>query len=321
MKFTRYTLNTALLNSVDAGLSGNPKSLPSWLLYNEEGDRIFQAIMRMPEYYVTSSEYEILQNHKKSLLNYFTFSGEAFTIVELGSGDGVKTQLLLEYFAAASATFEYVPVDVSAQSLHLLTTRMKRVIPKLKIKARHLHYDEALDSMEEVSGKKIVFFLGANIGNYLRQEALTFMMKVADNLRHDDMALIGFDLKKDPRVVQRAYDDPNGITRAFNLNLLTRINNELGGDFEVYGFDHYATYDPSTGEARSYIISQKKQSVYIDALNKSFLFRQWEPIHTEISQKYDIKMVEDIVSKSGFELIEMFFDSKKYFTDVLVRKK
>ena len=320
MKIRSHTIDHGAGEAVDQGLSANPKRLPSWLFYDDEGDKLFQAIMRMPEYYVTSCEYEILHNHRDTLLSYFTFFDDAFRLIELGAGDGLKTQLLLEYFAAERIPFEYVPVDVSAHALELISTRMKRIIPDLKLDPREARYEDAIAALKLDERSKVVLFLGANIGNYPRQQALTFMKHLFNHLHADDLVLMGFDLKKDPRIIQRAYDDPNGITEAFNLNLLKRINRELGGDFRIQYFEHYPTYDPVNGEARSYLVSKRKQAVRIDALGKTFLFQAWEPIHTEVSQKYDLPMIEDITARSGFQLVETFFDSKRYFCDVLLRK-
>jgi L-histidine N-alpha-methyltransferase len=319
MRFSRYTLNTTILKAVDEGLTADPKTLPSWMFYDDNGNKLFQAIMHLPEYYPTRSEYEILKNYKENLLNYFTYDQDEFQLIELGAGDGIKTEILLEYFVSQAVHFNYAPVDVSSEILLHLTHRLHRKLPELDVNPQHGKYEDALEKMRSKL-RKVILFLGANIGNYNTDDALSFLKHVSENINSGDLMLIGFDMKKDPRLIQKAYDDTKGITREFNLNLLKRINAELGADFHLDRFEHYPTYDPVTGQAISYLISLGNQEVYIDALNKKFNFKKWETIHTEVSQKYDLTSIQALVSNAGFQIAEMLFDSKKYFCDVLVRK-
>jgi L-histidine Nalpha-methyltransferase len=321
MRFSQYTLDTTILKAVYEGLSKDPKSLPSWMFYDETGNKLFQAIMQMPEYYPTKCEYEILQNYKSSILDYFHYDEDIFQLIELGAGDGIKTQILLEHFVEENVSFRYVPVDVSETVLQQLRTRIKRKLPALEISPRALKYEDAFPVHGNGKMRNVILFLGANIGNYTLDEAHKFLMHLNQHMQNTDLLFIGFDLKKDPRVIQLAYDDPNGITKSFNLNLLRRINHELGADFHLADFSHCPLYDPLTGEAKSYLVSLKKQQVYIDALHRFFSFDAWETIHTEVSQKYSLKMIEALASKSGFEIVQIFSDRRKYFADVLLRKK
>jgi L-histidine Nalpha-methyltransferase len=320
MKFSRqHIFDETILGAVDEGLSASPKRLPSWLFYDAQGNKIFQEIMHMPEYYATRCEYEILQDYKEALLNYFTYDQEQFQLMELGAGDGIKTEILLEYFISQGVHFNYVPVDVSAEILAQLTHRLQVRLPELDLAPQNQTYEQAIACLRN-NVRKVILFLGANIGNYGIHEAGEFLSKMASGMNHGDLLLIGFDMKKDPRVIQLAYDDPKGITRAFNLNMLRRINKEMGGHFNIDRFLHYPLYDPVSGEAKSYLISSVKQEVYIEALHKTFSFSRWEPIYTEVSQKYDIGMIQDMISKAGLQIAEVFYDSKKYFCDVLIRK-
>ncbi len=166
---------------------------------------------------------------------------------------------------------------------------------------------------------KVVLCLGANIGNYTRERALDFLKSIAKELNSGDKLLIGFDLKKDPNVILSAYDDPEGITAAFNLNLLRRMNRELGANFELEGFRHWETYNPITGATKSYIVSKKEQHVFIKALNRSFRFAAWEAVDVELSQKYSLPEVEDMAAAAGFTVEQHFTDSKNYFVDSLWR--
>ena len=164
-----------------------------------------------------------------------------------------------------------------------------------------------------------MFFLGSNIGNFSKKEAIGFLRHVVGFLNTDDFLFIGFDLKKDPETILRAYDDREGITRQFNLNLLRRINNEFDADFDTNSFMHYPVYNPQTGECKSYLVSTRNQFVRLKALNKVIPFAAWETIHTEISQKYDLQDIETFAAASGCEIAGNFLDSKRYFVDSIWR--
>jgi dimethylhistidine N-methyltransferase len=319
MNFTSHTLDATALNAVDNGLSANPKTLPSWLFYDDQGNKFFQSIMHMPEYYLTRCEYAILDDYKEVLLNYFSYDQDEFQLIELGAGDGLKTEVLLEYFVSQAIHFNYIPVDVSPPILSHLTNRLRMRLPELDIHPQNKKYEEAISLLPDKI-RKVILFLGANIGNYTIEEAAQFLKKLSSAMNKEDLLLIGFDLKKDPRIIQQAYDDAKGLTRAFNLNVLKRLNTELGADFRIDKFSHFPVYDPASGTAKSFLVSQGKQQVFIAALNKIFEFEKWETIHTEVSQKYDLCMIEDLSSKSGLRIAEVFYDSKKLFCDVLITK-
>jgi L-histidine N-alpha-methyltransferase len=320
MAHPKTTFDQAVADAVTKGLSGIPKSLPSWLFYDETGDKLFQQIMRIPEYYPTRCEYDILQQHKDELLKHFRGRDAAtFRLIELGAGDGLKTEILLKHFLQYNADFTYLPVDISANALTLLSNRLRSLWPQLRMKTLNETYDEALVSLREADEKKVILFMGANIGNFTTARAAQFLKRVALPLSGDDMLLIGFDLKKDPRIIQEAYDDARGLTARFNLNILTRLNGELGADFNPDNFSHYPCYDPVSGTMKSFLISMKDQAVYIEALDRTIPFYRWEPIHTEVSQKYDLPMIERLMALSGLQITEIFYDSQAYFCDVLVR--
>ncbi len=320
------TYNPAVLNAIEKGLNGSPKRLPSWLFYDKKGDKIFQAIMRMPEYYLTSSEFEIFQTQKHRILGHMIgdneASNKAFKLVELGAGDGIKTEILLNHFINKNIDFTYVPVDVSEAVLTQLVSRLNKSLPDLKIHAECELYNDALESMKsDTSEKKLILFLGANIGNFNKEEAISFVKRLAFNMNGQDMLLIGFDLKKDPRLILAAYDDAEGITREFNLNLLGRINKEFGGEFDLDLFSHYPYYDPETGVTKSFLVSEQEQEIWIEALGKFIHFDKWEIIHTEVSQKYDLKMINLLASQAGLDIVDVICDKRKYFADVIFKIK
>lgn len=316
------TYNKEILKVIEEGLDRKPKRLPSWLFYDEIGDKIFQAIMRMPTYYLTASEFEIFRTQKDRILNHIIADGSSFKLVELGAGDGTKTEVLLVHFLKKNVPFTYVPVDISEAVLTQLSTRLSKSLPDLKIHPERKLYSEALEIMKnDTSERKLILFLGANIGNFNSEEAIRFIKKLAVNMNAPDRLLIGFDLKKDPRLIQAAYDDPEGITREFNLNLLGRINREFGGQFDLELFSHYPFYDPETGVTKSFLVSKQEQEVWIDALEKNVYFEEAEVIHTEVSQKYDLKMINLLAAQTGLEIVDVIYDQKKYFADVVFKLK
>ena len=300
------------------GLNRAPKKLSSRYFYDEQGDKLFQQIMRMPEYYLTDSEFEIFESRKGAILQ--AFGRDHFQLLELGAGDGMKTKVLLRHFLEKGADFQYQPIDISPNVLLELEESLRAELPELQVKSLPGDYFKVLHELRGSSGKpKIVLFLGANIGNYTQEEARSFLRAIAEELNPGDLLLIGFDLKKDPAQILQAYDDPAGITAAFNLNLLRRMNRELGANFELQDFRHWETYNPITGEAKSYIVSLKDQHVFIQALNRSFHFEAWEAIDVELSKKYSVPELEALAGEAGFAVQQHFFDKRNYFVDSLWR--
>lgn len=313
---------------VQAGLSSTPKELSSKYFYDDEGSRLFQEIMKLPEYYLTACEYEIFSTQTNAIfrafsngnlsLNQHEPSGVEFDLIELGAGDGTKTAVLVDYFLKQNADLTYTPIDISSVALDALTVKFSAEFPSLNIRTRTGDYFRILESLKDGLGRrKILLFLGSNIGNFSRDQALDFFRSLRRVMSPNDLLFIGFDLQKDPHVIVPAYDDARGVTAAFNLNLLKRINRELGGNFDIDKFTHYANYRPVEASARSFLISREKQSVYIDTLRRTFEFDQWEAVFMEISQKYSLRMIEELASESGFEIKQNLFDSRKYYCDSL----
>jgi L-histidine Nalpha-methyltransferase len=311
---------TTFADDVRKGLTSSPKSLSSKYFYDDEGSRLFQEIMRLPEYYLTGCESEIFSTQTEAIFRAFANGSQAFDLIELGAGDGTKTAVLIDHFLREDAAITYSPIDISQEAVDILTARFTSRFPALHINALNGDYFRILESLKNASGRrKILLFLGSNIGNFRRDEALAFFRSLRGVMNADDLLFVGFDLQKDPHVIVPAYDDAAGVTAAFNLNLLKRINRELGGDFQIENFTHYANYRPVEGSARSFLISREKQSVYIKALDRSFDFDQWEAVFMEISQKYSPRMISDLAAGSGFEISQNFLDSRSYYCDSLWR--
>lgn len=306
---------------VHEGLSAPQKFLSSRYFYDATGDKIFQQIMNMPEYYLTKCEFEIFDTQKDDILSAI-HPDRKFNLVELGAGDGYKTKILLEHFLKEKADFEYFPVDISADVLFNLGKDLSQRFPKLRITSLNYEYFGALERLNELDDSpKVILFLGSNIGNFTPERARSFFDKLNKIMRPDDKLLSGIDLKKNPNIILKAYNDPAGITHSFNLNLLERMNRELGANFDMDYWDHFPTYDPFTGECRSYLMSCKKQDVTIKATGHTYSFRNNEPVHMEISRKYRLDEIEALARSTGFSVNQHFTDSKNYFVDSLWNKQ
>jgi len=314
-------IDPALLEDVRTGLAQTPKRLSSRFFYDAEGSRLFQEIMHLPEYYLTRSEYEILSEQADALLQWFQPDGQPFDLIELGAGDGLKTKVLLNHFIQKEVPFAYVPIDISVDALNQLTDDIQQRWPQLAIRPLHDDYFRALSELSYQSdARKVILFLGSNIGNFSTDEARQFYQQLHQCLRPGDLVLTGFDLQKHPAVIHAAYNDRQGITRAFNLNLLRRLNRELDANFDLSAFDHYESYNPETGEARSYLVSLKSQEVRINALPLTVSFAYGEVIHTEISRKYSQADIQRLADNTGFSVKASFTDCKAYFADVIFQK-
>ncbi len=303
------------------GLKSSPKQISSKFFYDGEGSRIFQEIMRMPEYYLTDCEAEIFESRKREIGALFCKDCCTVDLVELGAGDGAKTKILIEDLLSEKINFRYIPVDISEDAVVQLAGAMKQQFPDLILEPRIGDYFHMIGNLsKEYPNRKVLLFLGSNLGNFNYQQSISFLSGISQVMSEDDLFFIGLDLKKDPEVIRKAYDDSQGHTRDFNLNLLTRFNKELGANFDLQGFIHSPLYDPQSGTARSFLVSTRDQEVRFEITDESISFKQWETIQTELSQKYDLAMIDTIAKASGFQVVENFFDSRHYFVNSLWKK-
>ncbi len=303
------------------GLSETPKRLPSRFIYDDRGSELFQRICDLDEYYPTRVELSILEQHKQEILS---LAGDRpFNLVDLGAGDGRKTRVLLEYFQQAGADFRYVPIDISEGAMRTLVGKLREEMPKIDVDGLVSEYFEGISWLAEQDPERrnVVLFLGSNIGNFPRPQSRAMLLRLWEAAKDDDLVLIGFDLKKDIEVLLAAYNDAQGVTASFNKNVLLRINEELGGDFDLDRFRHFSTYNVFSGAMESYLVSLEEQTVSIKALHTAFSFKPWEPIHTEYSYKYLISDVEALAGNLGFALERHLFDDKRWFLDSIWRVK
>jgi dimethylhistidine N-methyltransferase len=305
-------------DDVRRGLTSRPKVLYPKYFYDELGSRLFEAITALPEYYLTRAEAEILRAHAGEIAAAL---GGPVWAVELGSGDGQKTRLLIEALLARQGSLEYVPVDISETAVQTASRSLLFSYPSLRITAYIGEYHAALHTIREERsgpGRTLVLFLGSTIGNLDPGQRLALVRDVRGLLDPGEGFLLGVDLKKPESVLLPAYDDPLGVTAAFNLNLLARINRELGGGFDLAGFRHRALYNREEGRIEMHLESRRAQTVPIEALGLEAAFAAGETVHTESSYKFDVEQVAALASRTGFELRRTWKDSAGLFASNLL---
>ncbi len=309
------------LEDVEKGLSSSPKYLPSKYFYDEIGDDLFVQIMHLPEYYLTRAELEIFTDKSNQIIDTLDMKPDVyFELIELGAGDGLKTKMLLKQLQNRSYTFDYLPIDISQHALDSLEASLKVDLPELGIKKQQGDYFDILATLKNSQNPKVILFLGSNIGNMSDEIANQFIRDMGSNLNVNDKLLIGVDLIKDPSIVLPAYNDSQGVTRDFNLNLLHRINKELGGTFKIEQFAHQPTYTKEDGVARSFLVSLINQQVEITSLGKRFSFSEGEKIATEVSRKYDDEIISKLIQATDFHTIKRLTDSKNLFANYIFKK-
>ena len=308
-------------NDVDEGLSKSKKTLASKYFYDTKGDAIFVEIMKMPEYYLFNAEMDIFKNQTQDLIDNLGLEKKTFfELVELGAGDGTKTKELLKKLNDDGYHFEYVPIDISQNALLQLETSLRKELPHVNVTKRQGEYFKVLSSFKDTKALKVVLFLGSNIGNLLDENAQRFITSLSESLNTNDKVLLGVDLIKSADIVLPAYNDKQGITKRFNLNVLERINRELRANFNLDEFDHVPEYTEEEGIAKSFLVSKIDQKVTIGALQKVFDFKKGEKIHTEISRKYNDTILNTILKNSHLKIISKLTDSKQYFADYILEK-
>ncbi len=315
------TFTSKFEEDVYRGLTDFPKHLSSKYFYDIKGDKLFQDIMAMPEYYLTDCEHEILENNKQEITTWFTRGAQKFNVIELGAGDGKKTMILLSHLTEQGFDFTYTPIDISLNVLDQLGETIRCELPDVEVVPLQGTYFETLEKVNHLNDfKKVVLFLGSNIGNLLHPQAIEFLKSIGTLMESKDLLFIGFDQKKHPQTILNAYNDKAGITESFNKNVLARMNRELGSNFDPDKFLHWEVYDPETGTAKSYLVSKTEHCVFIESLDLEVCFKQWETIHTEISQKYDDELVAWLAQQAGLQVEAEFTDSRGYYKNYLFKK-
>lgn len=299
------------------GLSSHPKAISAKYFYDDIGSELFQKISQHQDYYLTKTEFAILKQYGASLVDMI--NEVEIDILELGAGDGHKSKLIIDSFLNIGVKVNFYPIDISEKAMGLLAENLS-VNNLLAIHGIIADYFDGLNYLKTISNnKKLVLFLGSNIGNFNQLQTSAFLKKLSKSLNIDDYVLIGYDLKKDDDVLNKAYNDSSGLTKDFNLNLLARMNAELGANFDLKKFKHYGFYNPALGAMESYIIALEEQAIYIAALQKTMHFEKFEPLHLECSFKFSLPHMNKLATQSGFEVEANFSDQQHYFIDALWR--
>jgi L-histidine Nalpha-methyltransferase len=305
-----------LADDVRKGLSAQPKRFLPKYFYDELGSQLFEAICLLPEYYLTRAENEILQRYSDEIVA--AVDGQK-TLVEMGSGSASKTRLVIEALLRVQPELLFMPVDISATALESSSRILLQSYPQLRIEAYAADYFAGLAELgKKPRARTLALFLGSNISNFDLEEALRFLRAMRTVLQKGDALLLGADLKKDPAVLEAAYNDALGVTSAFNLNVLARINRELGGTFDLRAFRHRAFYNETMGRIEIYIESLANQQVCIQKLDLTVDFAEGELIHTENSYKYDKAGIEKLAGDTGFKLSRTWLDSQERFSSNLL---
>ena len=313
---TTQSSDDQFAQAVLKGLSGQPKRLPSWLIFDDRGSEIFTEITKLEGYHPAQCELEIFHTHQQAITDLL--AKNAFRVIELGAGDGRKTMILLEHFIENQLKFEYVPIDISEGAVKNLVTSLESRFSGNAMSVKGLaadYFDGLAEICEDADQRNIVLFLGSTIGNMEIGEAEQFLKKLKETLNSGDYVMIGFDLMKHPKILYSAYNDPTGVFETFNLHLLDIMNDRLGADFTRRHYVQQGQYNPRTRAVESYIYSTREQVVSIEALGKEFYFDAWEPMQTEHSYKYTQHEIETLAEKSGYAIVKHLFDANDHFVD------
>ena len=307
-----------LADDVRRGLTAPRKFLLPQYFYDALGSALFSAICELPEYYVTRAETEILTSRSEEIVESFS---PPVRLVELGSGSGKKTRILIEALLARQPELQYAPVDIDPHVLELSARELTTAYPRLRVTP--LVGDFRNPDRNTLAGdlRTIVLFLGSTIGNLDIDEAIAMLANLRAALKPGDALFLGADLRKPKPILEAAYDDPLGVTAAFNKNILGRINRELGANFDLATFEHRALWDEERGRIEMHLVSTIAQTVHIDALNLNVEFTAGESIHTENSHKYDAESLRALAARGGFEVAKMWTDSRGWFADLLLTRR
>jgi len=310
-------IEKSFAEEISYSLNQNSKFINPKFFYDKKGSELFESICLLPEYYPTRTEISILKKLKHDLPSYLD---ENINLVELGSGTSVKTRLILDIFTKLQPKTEYFPIDIS----EILTESSEQLLKDydtLHITGIIDTYEGGLEFLKSYDDKKnLILFLGSSFGNFTPDDGKLFLEKIFSTMKSGDLFLIGLDLVKNKNILESAYDDSQGVTAKFNLNVLSRINDELDADFDINNFSHYSIYNENAQRIEMNLKSLVSQSVIIGKSNLSLNLDKGELIHTEYSHKYHISQIKKLLSDVGFEFKNMWLDDEKHFSLTLVSK-
>ncbi len=306
----------SIADDVLHGLTRAPKALPPRLFYDAVGSALFEQITTLPEYYLTRTETAILEANADEIV---CRAGAGATLIELGAGTAAKTRIILRAVLRHQPRAAFYPVDVSPAPLRVAAEELPCEFPRLAVHPVVADYTASHRWLEQVPGRKVVLYIGSSIGNFEPFQATALLARIRRALAPGDALLLGIDMAKDADVLVPAYDDAEGVTARFNLNMLARINRELGGHFDLNAFHHVALWNPQCSRMEMYLESLQQQTIAIDWLHSQVRFARGERIHTENSYKFTLPMIEAMLADAGFQLETTWSDARDWFTVHLAR--
>lgn len=320
-----FIINNEFVKDVEKGLADKQKHISPKFFYDKKGSKLFEEICDQPEYYLNRSESLILKRSVDEIMD--KLGEKQISIIELGNGNSLKTRILLKPFLANLRKVCYFPIDISLKTLKKSLKDLSKEYVNLEIFGICSDYVSGLTKINDfmkmknnIPKNKLIIFLGSSIGNFHPKEAKNFLYSLKSYIRQEDALLIGIDLEKDKRILDKAYNDKKGLTAKFNLNILSRINRELDGEFKLSSFEHKSFYNIHKHRIEMHLESKLDQEVRVGATKKTFHFKKGETIHTENSYKYSQNNLNELVKNAGLEMIQSFTDRKKQYTLILLKK-
>jgi dimethylhistidine N-methyltransferase len=321
----KFIANNEFAKDIEKGLNDKQKHVSPKFFYDKNGSRFFEEICEQPEYYLNRIESLIL---KKSVNEIMNLIGEKeISIIELGNGNSLKTRILLRPFLTNLKKVSYFPIDVSLKMLKNSIRNLSREFMNIQVFGICSEYVSGLIKINEfmkmhdnIPHRKLIIFLGSSIGNFDPKASKDFLYSLSRYIRKQDALLIGIDLEKDKKILDKAYNDKKGITAKFNLNILSRINKELGGEFKLSTFEHKSFYNIHKHRIEMHLESKLDQQVRIGSIGKTFYFKKGETIHTENSYKYSQNRFKELAKNAGLEVIKNFTDPKQQYSVILLKK-
>src|SRR5580693_4676848 len=304
----------ALIDEVWRGLHKRPRSLVPWMLYDSEGSRLFECITTLPEYYPTRTEREILASYAEAIVRATgSDCSRPLRLLELGAGTAAKTGILLEAATRLRNEVVYFPIDVSSDALDAACDSIAQLLPDVQLQPMVANYVTHPPMLERFNGTTLAMYIGSSIGNFSPEEARTILRNLRSELRAGDMLLLGTDMVKDEATLLRAYDDREGVTAAFNLNVLHRLNRELGANFDTDCFRHRARWNSVESRIEMHLESTRDQWVNIPAAELSVPFAAFETIHTENSYKFTGESLAALLDDAGFTVEQTWTDPRQWY--------
>jgi len=312
--------NQDLVSEVWRGLLLRPRSLSPWMFYDARGSRLFERITMLPEYYLTRMERHILSAHAREMMSAArNGGGTRLRFVELGAGTASKTGILLEEAARRQSEVLYVPADVSAEALDAARASISRRLHGVRVEPVVANYVTNPPRLQAYEGTTLALYIGSSIGNFSPGEARTILRNLRSQLKEGDALLLGTDMAKNEETLLAAYDDAEGVTAAFNLNLLCRLNRELDADFDLGSFRHQAVWNAAESRIEMHLESLREQRVRIPRAWVSIQFSAGESIHTENSYKFVQDDIQRLLTDCGFRMENSWLDERGWYAVTLAR--